>query len=229
MNGATLGAAAGIGLNSEFAYGVDNSVLSFPAASVGFVPTAGASYHLSRMDNGVGMFLGLTGVALQGRQLYDSKLVEYFTNNQFIQSQLVDYVGQGLQAPTAHWAVEYSADYKRNLREIREAREELRATLVQDIVGEQKAEVLNSYIRHRIFRTYYLMGEKQQAQNIIDDTTFVPTPEEIADNVDFFAAPETEDKDVIAEPTQVVRYKCLYARCLFAHCSGCFSGNGLHS
>lgn len=61
MDGLAVGAGAGFALHSRYRVATENTRISFPQASLGWFPDAGASYILPRLDGKIGLFLALTG------------------------------------------------------------------------------------------------------------------------------------------------------------------------
>ena len=53
MHGLTLGSGVSVAANGQHVYAADNTVLAMPETSIGLTPSAGASYFLSRLNNGV--------------------------------------------------------------------------------------------------------------------------------------------------------------------------------
>lgn len=66
MDGLTMGAGAGVALQGRYRVATENTRISFPQASLGWFPDAGASYILPRLDGAWGMFLALTGYPVRG-------------------------------------------------------------------------------------------------------------------------------------------------------------------
>ena len=53
-------------------------MLGMPESAIGFIPDVGSSYILSRMEDSVGLYLGLTGYVLNHFETYKLKLGNYF-------------------------------------------------------------------------------------------------------------------------------------------------------
>jgi len=66
LDGVTSGAAAGVVCQNRYRVATENTRISFPQASQGWFPDAGASYTLSRLDGRMGMFLAMTGWEVRG-------------------------------------------------------------------------------------------------------------------------------------------------------------------
>ena len=69
IDGLTLGGGAGLSINAPFCIATERSVFAMPETAIGFYPDVGATHFLSRLDCGLGIFLGLTGERLHGQQI----------------------------------------------------------------------------------------------------------------------------------------------------------------
>jgi len=61
-HGIVMGGGMGLYMGSSHKVVTPNSRLSMPEISIGLYPDVGATWFLNRLDNGVGLFLGLTGM-----------------------------------------------------------------------------------------------------------------------------------------------------------------------
>lgn len=52
--------------------------MAFPEGISGLLPHGGASYYLSHMENGWGMYLALTGAGLTGEDVFWAGLTKHF-------------------------------------------------------------------------------------------------------------------------------------------------------
>lgn len=64
--GPALGSGWALAAHCDYVYGTRASSVAFPDVAAGLVPHGGASYYLSRLDGGLGMYLALTGAAIRG-------------------------------------------------------------------------------------------------------------------------------------------------------------------
>lgn len=67
MNGLSFGGVCGIAINSKFTVATENTIYATPETSVGSTPDVGNLYKLSKVDKNVGLYLGLTGNQLKGK------------------------------------------------------------------------------------------------------------------------------------------------------------------
>ena len=88
----------GIGLMSGASHRIvrENSVLAMPEISIGLYPDVGSSWFLSRMIDGLGAFIGMTGVRMKAGDALFVGLADYCLENETFAS-LVD------QLQLLHW------------------------------------------------------------------------------------------------------------------------------
>lgn len=61
MDGITMGGGCGISVNGRYRVATKRTVMAMPECSIGLVPDVGAGRFLPKLDNHLGLFLGLTG------------------------------------------------------------------------------------------------------------------------------------------------------------------------
>lgn len=86
MNGLTMGGGVGIGLHGSHPVATESFVFAMPETAIGLFPDVGASYLLSRLPNGIGMYLALTGKTINAFTAYKLGLVKYVIKDVDIQS-----------------------------------------------------------------------------------------------------------------------------------------------
>lgn len=70
-NGIVMGGGVGVSVHAPIRVATDNTVYAMPETGIGFFTDVGGSYFLSRINHNIhlGLFLGLTGHRLKGREL----------------------------------------------------------------------------------------------------------------------------------------------------------------
>jgi 3-hydroxyisobutyryl-CoA hydrolase len=82
-NGYAMGGGVGISINSKFRIATEKTVFAMPEAHIGLFPDVGAAYFLPRIFNNpsVGLFVGLTGYRITGRECVRSGLATHFIDS----------------------------------------------------------------------------------------------------------------------------------------------------
>ena len=67
--GVVMGGGVGLSIYGDYRIATDSTKFAMPETSIGFFPDVGASFFLSRMENNIGKYLGLTGELIQCKDL----------------------------------------------------------------------------------------------------------------------------------------------------------------
>ncbi|CAO3591476.1 unnamed protein product [Absidia cylindrospora] len=78
MDGITMGAGAGLSVNSAFRIATENTVFAMPETTIGLFPDVGASFFLSRLDGRIGTYLGMTGHTIKSHDVLQSGIATHF-------------------------------------------------------------------------------------------------------------------------------------------------------
>ena len=81
LNGICMGGGVGLTWHSPIKIATDNTVFAMPETAIGFFADVGGSYFFSRVKNGdtsLGLYLGLTGARLKGRELVKWGIATHF-------------------------------------------------------------------------------------------------------------------------------------------------------
>lgn len=171
MHGVTLGSAVGIASHGKYVYSSDNSVLSLPETGYGLVPGAGSSYRLSRMKNGVGMYLGLTGSTLTGDAVFHAGVTEYFAPASMLDKDLVEHSGELHSHPFAAECLEEDAKYVKTLGLLRENRgEEKLARYAEELCDDLSKDDLEEFMTTQQWYADALRHRGEPDENRVNDT-----------------------------------------------------------
>ena len=79
-NGIVMGGGVGLSVHAPIRVATDNTVYAMPETGIGFFTDVGGSYFLSRVNHNIhlGLFLGLTGHRLKGRELVQWGIATHF-------------------------------------------------------------------------------------------------------------------------------------------------------
>lgn len=81
MDGVIMGGGAGLAMHGKYRIATENTLFAMPECTIGLHPDAGASHILPRLRPGLGMYLGLTGHRLKGRDVLDAGLASHFVSS----------------------------------------------------------------------------------------------------------------------------------------------------
>ena len=79
-NGIVMGGGVGLSVYGNYRISTLNTKFAMPESAIGFFPDVGTSYIFSRMQNSMGLYLGLTGHVLNYFETYKLGLSNYFIN-----------------------------------------------------------------------------------------------------------------------------------------------------
>ena len=77
IDGVCMGGGLGLSAHGPFRVVTERAVLAMPETAIGFIPDVGASYFLSRLPGGVGLYLGLTGARIRAADAVDIGLATH--------------------------------------------------------------------------------------------------------------------------------------------------------
>lgn len=90
-DGYVMGGGIGLVAGASHRVVTDKTVMAMPEVTIGLYPDVGASWFLNQMPQGVGLFLGLTGMTFNG---YDAKFLKLADH--IIDSDKIDFINQAL-------------------------------------------------------------------------------------------------------------------------------------
>ncbi|CDO73582.1 hypothetical protein BN946_scf185014.g52 [Trametes cinnabarina] len=88
MDGITMGGGVGLSVNAKFRIATEKTVFAMPETKIGYSPDVGASFFLSKVDGEIGTYLGLTGVTLNGRAVFEHGFATHYVESRRIPALL---------------------------------------------------------------------------------------------------------------------------------------------
>ena len=86
MDGYTLGGGVGVGVHCSHQVATENTLFGLPQVAIGLFPDVGSAYVLSRLSQpGLGLYLALTGMKLNGSQCIEYGLASHYVSSNEIE------------------------------------------------------------------------------------------------------------------------------------------------
>ncbi|GBP09596.1 3-hydroxyisobutyryl-CoA hydrolase, mitochondrial [Eumeta japonica] len=82
MNGITMGGGIGLSVHGRYRVATEKTVIAMPETKIGLFPDVGGSYFLPRLPVNLGLYLGLTGDRLKGKDVVKSGIATHFVPSQ---------------------------------------------------------------------------------------------------------------------------------------------------
>lgn len=81
VDGLAMGGAAIYSVAGKYSVVTERTSFSMPETAIGYVNDAGAAYFLPRLDNNLGVYLGMTGAPVLGFDMKKVKLASHFVDS----------------------------------------------------------------------------------------------------------------------------------------------------
>ncbi|SGY75698.1 BQ5605_C005g03439 [Microbotryum silenes-dioicae] len=78
IHGNTLGGGCGLSMHAPFRIATETTILGMPETNIGLFPDVGANFFLPRLDGELGVYLGLTGHTLRGKDALFAGFASHF-------------------------------------------------------------------------------------------------------------------------------------------------------
>jgi len=78
IDGITMGGGVGLSIGCKYRIATELTTFAMPETAIGFFPDVGGSSFLSRLPNGIGVYLALLGVRLSAADLLFCKIATHF-------------------------------------------------------------------------------------------------------------------------------------------------------
>ncbi|GJQ12437.1 hypothetical protein GpartN1_g4315.t1 [Galdieria partita] len=77
-DGICMGGGAGISVHGPIRVATERTIFAMPECGIGLHPDVGVSYFLAKLPNHIGLYLGLTGARLTGRDVYYAGIATHY-------------------------------------------------------------------------------------------------------------------------------------------------------
>lgn len=82
INGITMGGGLGLSVHGRYRVATEKTVIAMPETKIGLFPDVGGSYFLPRLQVNLGLYLGLTGDRLKGKDVVKAGIATHFVPSQ---------------------------------------------------------------------------------------------------------------------------------------------------
>jgi enoyl-CoA hydratase/carnithine racemase len=96
MDGITFGGGVGLSIHGTYQIATENTVFAMPECAIGLFPDIGGSYFLPRLNHGLGMYLGLTGDRVFGKDVKFVGLATHYIHSSMLSALLGDLIRNDL-------------------------------------------------------------------------------------------------------------------------------------
>ncbi|ESP02886.1 hypothetical protein LOTGIDRAFT_177835 [Lottia gigantea] len=81
ITGITMGGGFGLSVHGKYRVASEKTMFAMPETSIGLVPDVGGGYVLPRLQGKLGIYLGLTGFRLKGRDVHLAGIATHFVDS----------------------------------------------------------------------------------------------------------------------------------------------------
>ena len=78
IDGIIMGGGCGLSVHGNFRVATEKALFAMPEVAIGLFPDVGASHFLNKLPGSLGLYFGLTGHRLQGRDLFKAGIATHF-------------------------------------------------------------------------------------------------------------------------------------------------------
>lgn len=81
IDGITMGGAVGLAVHGKYRIATERTIIGLPETAIGLFPDVGGSYFLPRLNGKLGLYLGLSGARLMGKDVLKGGLATHFCDS----------------------------------------------------------------------------------------------------------------------------------------------------
>ena len=93
--GVVMGGGIGLSIYGDYRIATDSTKFAMPETSIGFFPDVGGSFFLSKLENNLGKYLGLTGDLVTCNDLLNFNLATHYCPEDKINNLISQYIADG--------------------------------------------------------------------------------------------------------------------------------------
>lgn len=92
IDGITMGGGVGLSVHGKYRIATERTLYAMPETAIGLFPDVGGGYFLPRMPGNLGIFLGLTGFRLKGRDVLKAGVATHYIESSKLEELECDLV-----------------------------------------------------------------------------------------------------------------------------------------
>ena len=81
LDGIVMGTGVGLSFFAKIKIATENTLLAMPESKLGYITDVGAGWYLPRLNDGVGLYMMLTGTGIKGEDLVKVGLAHYYVES----------------------------------------------------------------------------------------------------------------------------------------------------
>ena len=93
--GVVMGGGVGLSIYGDYRIVTDSTKFAMPETSIGFFPDVGGSFFLSKIENNLGKYLGLTGELVKSKDLLNFNLATHYCPEDKIDNLINQFIVDG--------------------------------------------------------------------------------------------------------------------------------------
>ncbi|XP_072274905.1 3-hydroxyisobutyryl-CoA hydrolase, mitochondrial isoform X2 [Pyxicephalus adspersus] len=109
IDGITMGGGVGLSVHGQFRVASEKTLFAMPETAIGLFPDVGGGYFLPRLPGNLGLYIGLTGFRLRGRDVQKAGIATHFVDSEKIPSLEKDLTS--LKGPSKKYVAEVLDTY----------------------------------------------------------------------------------------------------------------------
>ncbi|XP_052868699.1 3-hydroxyisobutyryl-CoA hydrolase, mitochondrial [Anopheles cruzii] len=86
IDGITMGGGVGLSVHGKYRIATERTMFAMPETAIGLFPDVGGGYFLPRLQGKLGLYLGLTGYRLKGRDVYKAGVATHYVESKNLQA-----------------------------------------------------------------------------------------------------------------------------------------------
>lgn len=124
IDGIVMGGGVGVSVHGKYRVATEKTMFAMPETAIGLFPDVGGSHFLPRLDGKLGIYLGLTGFRLKGKDVLKSGIATHYCESSKLASLESDLVASNgfadVEATLAKYSVKDDSEFvlAKNLAQI---------------------------------------------------------------------------------------------------------------